>query len=619
MKRNPFYGLSAVAMLGGCYMVDHALKLQPGHLGKLVTLIGVLQVYEALLLALGIFLVAARRAPRDGVMVLMLETLFLVDGTLLATECVTADAAVGEGLAVALVGLAAAKLMLVRRFVPDILPVGVTAILGAQVALVFGVPIAASRLALAGLLVPVSVYGLWWTTLVLPVAQARVREATRARGASAPSRALVAWTWLPAASVVLHVWAVGWIHDVPFRWAFLAPFLLGLALVARRGQVARQIVLPSLAVLVSLGQAEFLGFALPGPIGASMTPLRLALVGAGGVYAVLGWRYGYRWLAALAALFVVVGSAGGSLASIVHAGAALWRLAGRLVPRGTLGWGLTTIAASFVLLAVGASRSLRPRRPPRRSPGPPAGPRRFRGQAGATAALLAAVVAAGVLLAAVDAHALGGARQRDVLLEGVALAGAAVLLGARAASRASRTESDSANRTAAHLGLFAGAGTGLLCLLGFSVSSSSHAAVYAEHAALRDIRAIQSAQAAYRTVNGGLADAKLECLVQPSSCLHGYPADAVHFLDASQAALGEKRGYRRSFRPGPPPDEIPLRGSATSVRSFAYLAVPVEAGETGVRGFCGDSSGNVCFTVDGTAPPLLADGTCDLEACSRLD
>ena len=114
-------------------------------------------------------------------------------------------------------------------------------------------------------------------------------------------------------------------------------------------------------------------------------------------------------------------------------------------------------------------------------------------------------------------------------------------------------------------------------------------------------------------------DARLECLVHPSGCLRGYPADGPAFLDASQAALGDKGGYRHSFHPGPPPDEIPLRGSATSVRSFAYVAVPVEPGETGVRGFCGDSSGKVCFTLDGAAPSLLPDGTCDLRACSELD
>ena len=122
MKKNPFYGMSAAAMLFGCYMVNHALGLEPGRLGKLLTLMGVLQVYEGLLIALGVYLVATRRAPRDGVTVLVLETLFLLDATLLATESVTASSSVGSAVAVVLVGLAVGKLALVRHFLPDTLP-----------------------------------------------------------------------------------------------------------------------------------------------------------------------------------------------------------------------------------------------------------------------------------------------------------------------------------------------------------------------------------------------------------------------------------------------------------------------------------------------------------------
>ena len=36
MKQNPFYGLSAIAMLGGCYLLSHALKVVPGQPVKIV-------------------------------------------------------------------------------------------------------------------------------------------------------------------------------------------------------------------------------------------------------------------------------------------------------------------------------------------------------------------------------------------------------------------------------------------------------------------------------------------------------------------------------------------------------------------------------------------------------
>ncbi len=154
MNKNPFYGMSAAAMLFGCYMLNHALRLEPGHVGKLLTLMGVLQIYEALLLGLGTHLVVTRRAPRDGLTVLILGTLFLLDATLLATECVTADAGVGTVVSLVLVGLAAAKVAYVRRVLPDALPAPAAVLLGVQAALVFLLPVAVSQLASARLVTP---------------------------------------------------------------------------------------------------------------------------------------------------------------------------------------------------------------------------------------------------------------------------------------------------------------------------------------------------------------------------------------------------------------------------------------------------------------------------------
>jgi hypothetical protein len=52
--------------------------------------------------------------------------------------------------------------------------------------------------------------------------------------------------------------------------------------------------------------------------------------------------------------------------------------------------------------------------------------------------------------------------------------------------------------------------------------------------------------------------------------------------------------------------------------SFAYIAVPEEPGETGVRGFCGDSTFLICFTPDGREPRVTPGGKCDLATCQEL-
>jgi hypothetical protein len=515
-------------MLFGCYMVNHALGIEPGRLGKLLTLMGVLQVYEGLLIALGVYLVATRRAPRDGVTVLMLETLFLLDATLLATECVTASSSVGSAVAVVLVGLAVGKLALVRHLLPDALPRPVAVLLGLQAVLVFGLPVVAVQLATARLLAPVSFYGLWWITLALPLAQKKMRE-TGAPEDQGADGARTVWTWVPALPVLIHLAALGWIHQAGFHLAFLTPFLLGLAVCARREQVVRQIVLPAVAALVSLGQADALAFSLLGTGGPWVSPLRIATLGAAAAYALLAWRYGYRWLVALAAASGLAGALGTSLSSIGETVGGLFRLAGRLLPRGALGWGLSGVVGAFVFLAFGVRRSLRGNGP-RRSPPSVARPRPRPSRDGDIAlALFLAALAGGSMLWALDSYPLGHAQLRGPALTGTGLVVVALALGLRALSRTSRPPKDAVGKQAATLALFAGL-AGLVSLPLFA--TSRHHPGRSESTALGDIRTVMSAQAAYEARNGGYADGALGCLARPALCIPGYGRHERSFLDA---------------------------------------------------------------------------------------
>src|ERR1700674_4510991 len=47
-EHHPFYLLSALCMLAGCYTLSHVLALEPGEIGKLLVLLATLNVYEAL-------------------------------------------------------------------------------------------------------------------------------------------------------------------------------------------------------------------------------------------------------------------------------------------------------------------------------------------------------------------------------------------------------------------------------------------------------------------------------------------------------------------------------------------------------------------------------------------
>jgi type IV pilus assembly protein PilA len=124
-----------------------------------------------------------------------------------------------------------------------------------------------------------------------------------------------------------------------------------------------------------------------------------------------------------------------------------------------------------------------------------------------------------------------------------------------------------------------------------------------ESATIGDIRTVISGEAAFQSANGGWYDT-LSCLaINGSGCIPNYPTSAPTFLDSALCSMAGKSGYDRSFQPGPPPNVVnPAVSSAGSLSAYAYLASPISNGQTGVRGFGGDSSGVLCFTGNGVEP-----------------
>jgi prepilin-type N-terminal cleavage/methylation domain-containing protein len=142
-----------------------------------------------------------------------------------------------------------------------------------------------------------------------------------------------------------------------------------------------------------------------------------------------------------------------------------------------------------------------------------------------------------------------------------------------------------------------------------------------ESATIGDIRTVISAQAAFQSANGGWYTGAITCLNQVTTmvCIPSYPANAPTFIDSNIASLGAKSGYARSFGAGSVPNPLNTMVSGTqSVSSYVYIATPVSQGQTGVRGFGGDSSGILCFTPSGTAPGTTGTIALDTATCNIL-
>ena len=120
-----------------------------------------------------------------------------------------------------------------------------------------------------------------------------------------------------------------------------------------------------------------------------------------------------------------------------------------------------------------------------------------------------------------------------------------------------------------------------------------------ESAAIADVRAVIRAEASYDQVNGGYFD-RLECLATPEQCIPGHHGPSV--LDGRLLSTAAEKGYLRSFHPGPPVETAQTKVSPTSLMAFAYVATPAVPGKTGVRTFCGDATGRICYAMGAVVP-----------------
>ena len=119
-----------------------------------------------------------------------------------------------------------------------------------------------------------------------------------------------------------------------------------------------------------------------------------------------------------------------------------------------------------------------------------------------------------------------------------------------------------------------------------------------ESATIGDIRTVISAQAAYQSSNGGWYDSAFTCLAKNGGCTPSVPTTAPTFLDSQIAALLPKSGYGRAV-PSVGATTTDTTVSPTSTAAYVYAATPLAIGQTGVRGFGGDSSGILCYRQDG--------------------
>jgi hypothetical protein len=120
-----------------------------------------------------------------------------------------------------------------------------------------------------------------------------------------------------------------------------------------------------------------------------------------------------------------------------------------------------------------------------------------------------------------------------------------------------------------------------------------------EDAAVGNIKALLAAEAVVARYNQGFF-VPAECLLSPRVCLPGYVGGEL--VNAGAFSNEVIHGYRWQLHSGARLDPAVLAGTSASpqsLQSVAITMVPNEPGQTGVKSFCGDTTGQVCYVPEG--------------------
>jgi hypothetical protein len=381
--RNPFYLLSALCMFVGFRIVLGAINSAPGDWKTLLMLMGTLQVYEVAIIALALFLIVKRGLIRDGWILLAIEALFLVDLTNLNAELFTAMPRLGTVVNSICFALAMVKIFAVVRVLGLRLSPGTASYISAQLAFLFGLPgLFWLMRSPAAAVSSMQIYAVWWVVALLIAGG--VMLVKRVSTGDSPM-ATLPWRLyivVPLISLLVHLVSQNRVYWVHFQPANTAPILLAavvalaqskwrwhrLAMPASMGLV----LLSLIASLPSHHDQRELSTHL---LGALVSPLRIQLLAATGVTALLALRNYSYFTAHIAAAYLLLAWLGATPGQMMKNGLRIARSSlesvDSLIPDTTLEWGFVAITGSFVLLAIGAVFSLR-KRPADESGSPPA-------------------------------------------------------------------------------------------------------------------------------------------------------------------------------------------------------------------------------------------------------
>ena len=367
MDHNPCLLLSTVCMLVGCYLVNSALRYQAAN-AKMLGLLGVINLYEACIIPLGLLLIRRNRGTaRDGWWLVLFESLFLVNATFINPDFGTAWAIpLNLGLWV----LACLKAAILLRGLKIGLGLRTFGFMAFQLGIIYALPIFFALTKDDGVESPRLMYGLWWLVGLLPLIYDQLAHADRPHPQWDLVQNVIRRVYLiaPWIMLVAHMGFAHWAHQSEFYLADIAPPLLGLAIAARRVNLRPDLrlltrCLPAVALILTLlADAGELQWLVPvGEATRMVAPAHVTIAATILTYGYLASAFQFF----ISLLTVVAVGTGYIFQSwIITALRATLRFLLNQLPTTAYAWGVTAILAAFILLSIGTYLSLNRTRKP---------------------------------------------------------------------------------------------------------------------------------------------------------------------------------------------------------------------------------------------------------------
>lgn len=380
IDRNPLFLLSGISMFAGCYAASRAIRADPENpdaLPLLLGLLGVLNLYELMVIGLGLLLSRSATLVRDTRHLLGLAVLLMVDVGFIYHESAVASLPVGVMIGGAATVLGLGKAVLITRGLGVRLRPMVVGLVGIDLAAVYFLPVTMRWIAGDGFVSPGAmlgvfcVMGLLIALHALPLRWGTIRADKRGDYLQLQQLVRGGVVLLPAMSAIAHVAVGPWVYGTGYSGAYLAPLLLGLAVVMGRQLAAAgdaktasrsALVLAGAAVASTLSSPETMIALLHGPVDVYASPMRGTLLATMAVVAWLGWRHRQWRYFLIAGAALVIALLGHTPAAIHRRVARIvrdaWALLRDIIPESQLEWGVFGVGCAFLLLACGAALSL---------------------------------------------------------------------------------------------------------------------------------------------------------------------------------------------------------------------------------------------------------------------